>query len=56
MNTEYRTHTDSEGRVWFPFTLRYKADDMFFSVTVYALSPEHAEYILEDIRETAEIL
>ncbi len=54
--TKYRTHTDAQGRVWHPFTLRYKADGVSFYVTVYALSGEHAECILGDIKETGEIL
>jgi len=56
MTTKYHTHTDAQGRVWHPFTLRYKADGMNFCITVYALSGEHAEYILEDIKATGEIL
>ncbi len=52
----YRPHTDPQGRVWYPYALQYRADGMTFAVTVYALSGEHAECILEDIKETGEIL
>jgi len=56
MTTKYRTHTDAQGRVWHPYSVQYKADGMTFTFTIYALSASHAEMILEDIKETGEIL
>ena len=42
-----------EGREWQMFSALYKADGRTYGFTFYAISAEHAEHVMEDIRNTA---
>ena len=51
----HQPHLDEQGRAWQAYGLKYVSDGMAFTTTIWALSPEHAQCILEDIKETGEI-
>ncbi len=44
-----------EGRDWHLFDVRYDTADGPFSTYIYAISAEHAEAIVLELRETARI-
>ena len=44
-----------EGRRWHLFSVEFKADDRTYSTYIYALSAEHAEYALTDLKETGRV-
>jgi len=44
------------GREWKEYTLEWKSmEGREFSTSIFALSPEHASYVLEDIKSTGVI-
>ncbi|EKS6729406.1 hypothetical protein OSG44_002821 [Enterobacter mori] len=52
----YKPTVEVNGRTWFLHSLTYRdADERKYSVYFYALSKEHASYIVEEIRSTAEL-
>lgn len=44
------------GVKWYPFNLSFKSDEGVFEVTLYAVSFEHAECLLEDLKSTGKIV
>lgn len=44
------------GRDWHQFTCEYTTPDGKFGFEIYALSAEHASYMLQDLKETAVLL
>lgn len=52
----YKPAVEVNGRTWFLHSLTYRdADGGKYSVYFYALSKEHASYIVDEIRNTAEL-
>lgn len=45
-----------DGVEWRPFVMGYKTDEGNFTSIFYAVSPEHARLIIQDIRDTAELV
>ena len=45
-----------DGRVWGLFAVEYTTADGVFSTYVYALSSEHASYIVDEMRSTAKLV
>jgi len=50
---ESMSYTDSHGRVWKPFSVRFETSDGAFLFAIMALSHLHAEEIVADIRQSA---
>lgn len=51
-------YTDAKGRTWKPYLVSYQSDgacgeEADFSVTIYAVSPEHAALVVQDLRHSA---
>jgi hypothetical protein len=46
---------DDAGRRWFPFAIRYEADGKTFAASVWALSHQHAELVLDDLKSTGQV-
>lgn len=46
-------YTDESGFVWRPYCFNYRSDDKIFGLVLYALSMEHASYVIEDLKATA---
>lgn len=45
-----------DGRVWSEYTVEWNdADGKLFSFSIFALSREHASYVLEEIKSTARL-
>lgn len=44
-----------EGRLWRLYEVEFEADDRTYSTYLYALNPEHAEYMLTDLKESGRI-
>ncbi|RXW28956.1 hypothetical protein DM877_11155 [Enterobacter cloacae] len=43
-----------EGKDWYPFSVNFSDNEgRQFSFTIYAISREHASYVVQEIRETA---
>lgn len=43
-----------EGKDWYPFRVNFLDDEgRQFSFHIYAISREHASYVVQEIRETA---
>ena len=43
-----------EGNIWYPFQVNFTdVDGRQFSFIIHAVSPEHASYVVQEIRETA---
>ncbi|AXC33137.1 MULTISPECIES: hypothetical protein [Enterobacter] len=43
-----------EGNIWYPFQVNFTdVDGRPFSFIIHAVSPEHASYVVQEIRETA---
>jgi len=40
---------------WKPFEVQFRSADGVFSFRVYAISHEHAELIVQDIKDTANV-
>jgi hypothetical protein len=45
--------TDDNGNKWKPYVMGYHTDEGFFSTIIYAVSAEHAQLIIEEVRHTA---
>jgi hypothetical protein len=45
-----------DGVEWRPFVMGYKTDEGNFTSIFYAVSPEHARLIIQDIRDTVELV
>ena len=49
-----KTTVNVDGREWHLFSVNFTdADGRQFSFNIYAISREHASYIVQEIRETA---
>jgi hypothetical protein len=48
--------TDSKGNEWKPFIAGYDTDEGVRTCIVYAISSEHAELVIEDLRRTARLV
>lgn len=44
-----------EGRTWKLFSVDFMADERKYSFYIYAINREHASYIVDDIKHTAEL-
>lgn len=44
------------GVEWFPFAVEFKSSDGVFQVIIYAVSFEHASYLLEELKQSGEIV
>lgn len=44
---------DSEGRTWKPYVMGYETENTKFLSIFYAISKEHAELVLTDIKDSA---
>ncbi|ELP5887739.1 MAG: hypothetical protein JJO71_14420 [Escherichia coli] len=44
-----------EGRTWKLFSVDFMADERKYSFYIYAINREHASYIVDDIKRTAEL-
>lgn len=49
------TYQDRKGRMWKTYTFSYDSPDGRYSFTLMALSPEHAELMLADLKESARL-
>lgn len=49
----YRVNVD--GRIWKLFSVDFETADGKYSTYIYAISAEHAEYILEELKATAKV-
>lgn len=49
------TYTDGKGRLWKTYTFSYDSPDGIFSFTLMAISHEHAELLLENLKESARL-
>ena len=48
-------HIDGKGRKWRPYAVRFTGPDGAFEFHIHALSYDHAELLLEDIKATATV-
>lgn len=44
---------DPKGNVWKPYVMLYESEGTNFGSIFYAISREHAQLVLDDIKETA---
>ena len=44
-----------DGKLWKPYSISFTTQEGEFSFEIYALSMEHASYILEDIKRTGKL-
>ncbi|ARM83931.1 hypothetical protein [Marinobacter salarius] len=44
-----------DGRTWNLYSFQYRTQDGLFSGHLYAVSFEHASYVLAELKETAEL-
>lgn len=49
------THTDSKGRIWNRYLCSWTGPDGQYSFDIYAVSDEHAQIQLQDLKETAKV-
>jgi hypothetical protein len=47
---------DKKGNEWKPFIAGYETDEGLRTCIVYAVSAEHAELVIEDLRRTARLV
>lgn len=47
---------DDKGNEWKPFIAGYVTDEGLRTCIVYAVSAEHAELVIEDLRRTAKLV
>lgn len=47
---------DNKGNEWKPFVAGYDTDEGLRTCIVYAISAEHAELVIEDLRRTARLV
>ena len=47
---------DDKGMEWKPFVAGYVTDEGLRTCIVYAISAEHAELVIEDLRRTARLV
>lgn len=45
-----------EGRDWYPYAIEFDSPDGSFALRLYALSREHAELLLLDLKQTGRIV
>jgi hypothetical protein len=48
--------TTVDGRVWRLYLISYETVDGVFATHIYALSHEHAEILLDELKQTAKVL
>jgi len=44
---------DNKGNTWKPYVMLYESEGTNFGSVFYAISREHAQLVLDDIKETA---
>ncbi len=44
-----------EGRAWRLFSVEFSEDERRYSFYIYAINREHASYVVESIKQTAEL-
>jgi hypothetical protein len=44
---------DAKGNIWKPYIMCYESEGHGFGSVFYAISREHAELVLQDIKDTA---
>lgn len=44
------------GRLWWPYACRFESPDGAFEFQIHALSEDHAQILLDDLRKTATVL
>jgi hypothetical protein len=47
---------DNKGNTWNPYVLGYESEGMNFGIIFYAISKEHASLVLEDIKDTGQLV
>ena len=47
---------DEKGNEWKPFIAGYETDEGLRTCIIYAVSAEHAELVIEDLRRTAKLV
>jgi len=47
---------DNKGNTWSPYVLGYESEGMHFGIVFYAISKEHASLVLEDIKDTGQLV
>jgi hypothetical protein len=47
---------DDKGNEWKPFIAGYETDEGLRTCIIYAVSAEHAELVIEDLRRTAKLV
>ena len=47
---------DTKGNEWKPFIAGYDTDEGIRTCVVYAISADHAELVIEDLRRTARLV
>jgi hypothetical protein len=47
---------DNKGNIWNPYVLGYESEGMHFGIVFYAISKEHALLVLEDIKDTSQLV
>lgn len=44
-----------DGKKWYEFSLEYESDDHKYSTQIWAISFEHAQLVLQDIKDNGKI-
>ena len=52
---ESESHIDVNGYVWNQYTIEFDSPEGTFSFRIYAVSYEHAELLVESIKENARV-
>lgn len=47
--------TRVDNRTWYLYSVEFKSDDKTYGCYIYALSREHASYIVEDLKATGKL-
>ena len=48
-------YEDAGGRSWYPYNIIFDAEGVQYCVTLWAISFEHAQLMLEDLRQTGRV-
>lgn len=51
-----KTSVVVNGKTWYLFSAEFSSDDGVYRFPFYAISHEHAEIVLRDIKETAKVV